>query len=70
MGGPGGSPSIGATAAPGCPVFGPTTASSIPSEFYPGSLVGDTGAARFFFLGVDKPSYRTHRIAASIVYTF
>ncbi|HSC77652.1 MAG TPA: MtrB/PioB family outer membrane beta-barrel protein [Candidatus Acidoferrales bacterium] len=70
MGGPGGSPSISATNAPGCPVFGPTPASSIPSEFYPGSLVGDTSAARYFFLGVDKPSYRTHRIAASIVYTF
>jgi hypothetical protein len=69
-GGPGGSPSIGATVAPGCPVFGPTAASSIPSEFYPGFLVGDTGAARYFFLGADKPSYRTHRIAASIQYTF
>ncbi len=69
-GGAGGSPSIAPVAAPGCPVFGPTTASSIPSVFYPGFLVGDTGAARYFFLGADKPSYRTHRIAASIQYTF
>ena len=69
-GGPGGSPSVSATTAPGCPVIGPTPASSIPSEFYPGSVVGDTSAARFFFLGVDKPSYRTHRIAVSLVYTF
>ena len=69
-GGPTGSPSISATAAPGCPVIGPTPASSIPSPFYPFFVVGDTSAARYYFLGVDQPSYRTHRIAASIQYTF
>jgi MtrB/PioB family decaheme-associated outer membrane protein len=66
----GGTPSIAATNAPGCPVLGPTTASSISSPFYPYFVVGDTGAARYFYLGADQPSYRTHRIAASIQYTF
>lgn len=69
-GGATGSPSIAPTVAPGCPVLGPTTASSIPSPYYPYFLVGDTGAARYYFLGVDQPSNHTHRIAASIQYTF
>jgi len=66
----GGTPSIAATAAPGCPVLGPTTASSISSPFYPYFVVGDNSAARYYFLGADQPSYRTHRVAASIQYTF
>jgi hypothetical protein len=69
-GGAPGSPSIAATAAPGCTVIGPTTASSISSPFYPYFVVGDTGAARYYFLGADQPSYRTHRVAAGIQYTF
>ena len=69
-GGAGGSPSIAPVVAPGCPVFGPTAASSIPSAFYPYFLVGDNSAARYYFLGADQPSYRTHRIAAGIQYTF
>ncbi len=69
-GGPTGSPSIAATNAPGCPVLGPTTASSIPSPFYPYSVVGDTGAARYYFLGVDQPSYKAHNFSASIEYRF
>jgi hypothetical protein len=68
--GPPPSPSIAATVAPGCPVVGPTTASSIPSPFYPFALVGDTGAARYYFLGVDQPSYRGHYFAATIEYHF
>lgn len=66
----GGTPSIAATVATGCPVLGPTTASSIPSPFYPYFVVGDSAAARYYFLGADQPSYRTHRVAASIQYTF
>lgn len=66
----GGTPSIAPTVATGCPVFGPTTASSPTSPFYPYFLVGDTSAARYYFLGADQPSYKTHRIAASIQYTF
>jgi MtrB/PioB family decaheme-associated outer membrane protein len=69
-GGAPGSPSIAATAAPGCPVLGPTAASSVSSPFYPYFLVGDTGSSRYYFLGSDQPSNHTHRIAASIVYTF
>ena len=69
-GGPTGSPSIAATVAPGCPTLGPTAASSIPSVFYPYFQVGDTSASRYYFLGVDQPSFRTHRVAASIQYTF
>ncbi len=69
-GGPSGSPSIAATNAPGCPVLGPTTASSIPSPFYPFMVVGDTGAARYYFLGVDQPSYKAHHFSASIEYRF
>jgi MtrB/PioB family decaheme-associated outer membrane protein len=69
-GGPTGSPSIAATNAPGCPVLGPTTASSIPSPFYPYFVVGDSASARFYFLGVDQPSFRSHTVSASIQYTF
>lgn len=67
----GGTPSIAATVATGCPSLGPTTAGPSPtSPFYPYFAVGDTGAARYYFLGADQPSYRTHRIAAGIQYTF
>jgi hypothetical protein len=69
-GGATGSPSIAATNAPGCTVLGPTTASSIPSPFYPYFVVGDTGAARYYYLGVDQPSYKAHNFSASIEYRF
>ena len=65
-----GSPSIAAIPAPGCPTFGPTAASSLPSSFYPYFLVGDTSAARYLFLGVDQPSFRAHIVAASVIYQF
>ena len=41
-----------------------------PSAFYPYSVVGDTGAARYLFLGADQPSYRAHYLAASLEYKF
>lgn len=69
-GGPTGSPSIGAVTATGCPVFGPTAATSFPIPFYPYSAVGDTAAARYFFLGVDQPSYKAHHFSASVEYRF
>lgn len=69
-GGAGGSPSVAAVAATGCPVFGPTAATSFPIPFYPFSAVGDTAAARYYFLGVDQPSYKAHHFSASIEYRF
>jgi MtrB/PioB family decaheme-associated outer membrane protein len=69
-GGAGGSPSIAAITANGCPVFGPTAATSFAIPFYPFTAVGDTGAARFFFLGVDQPSYKAHHFSASLEYRF
>jgi hypothetical protein len=41
-----------------------------PSSFYPGFVVGDTGAARYIFLGADQPSYRAHVITATLEYHF
>jgi hypothetical protein len=41
-----------------------------PSPFYPGFVVGDTGAARYMFLGADQPSYHTHIITATLEYRF
>jgi MtrB/PioB family decaheme-associated outer membrane protein len=51
---------------PGCtsPLLG------TPSPFYPFSVVGDTSATRYLFLGADQPSYRAHYLAASLEYTF
>ena len=67
---PGVSPGINPVVAPGCPLLGTTAASSIPSPFYPYFVVGDNSAAQYYFLGVDKPSFRAHSILASIQYTF
>ena len=55
---------------PPCINVGPTLASKFPSPFYPGFVVGDTGAARYVFLGVDQPSYRAHIIRATLEYYF
>jgi hypothetical protein len=56
---------------PGTPVPGCTSPLlGTPSPFYPYFLVGDTGAARYLFLGADQPSYRAHYLAASVEYHF
>jgi len=54
------------TAVPGCPSVLIGTA----SQYYPYSVVGDTSAARFLFMGADQPSYRAHYLAASMEYRF
>lgn len=41
-----------------------------PSAFYPYSVVGDTSAARYLFLGADQPSYRARYLAATLEYKF
>ena len=63
---------IGTTAAPvtGCPSGTANLSLLQPSSFYPYSVVGDTSAARYIFLGADQPSYRSHIFSASIQYTF
>ncbi|MGI9103277.1 MAG: MtrB/PioB family outer membrane beta-barrel protein [Terriglobales bacterium] len=37
-----------------------------PYPFYPFFKVGDTGAARYLFLGADQPSYHMHYFAATL----
>lgn len=55
---------------PGCttPILTTSTAfpSGSPSSFYPYFVVGDPSAARYLFMGVDQPSYRTHYISATV----
>lgn len=53
-------------AVPGCtsPLIG------TPSQFYPYFVVGDTGAARYLFLGADQPSYKAHYLATTLEYHF
>jgi opacity protein-like surface antigen len=68
------SPATG-TAVIGCParqIIGSTSPSPTftASPFYPGFVVGDTGAARYMFLGVDQPSYRVHVFTATLEYHF
>jgi len=56
---------------PGAPVPGCSSPMlGTPSPFYPYFLVGDTGAARYLFLGADQPSYRAHYLAATVEYHF
>lgn len=57
---------LAGTPVPGCtdPLIG------TPSPFYPFTVVGDTGAARFLFLGADQPSYRAHYLAVTVEYSF
>lgn len=56
---------------PGTPVPGCTSPLiGTPSPFYPFSVVGDTSAARYLFLGADQPSYRAHYLAVSLQYSF
>lgn len=62
----------GATVA-GCPSRLADYLTGLPvvgSPFYPGYVVGDTGAARFLFLGADQPSYKAHQVSASVEYHF
>jgi len=59
----------------GCPVRQLTGSTSpnptfTPSSFYPYIVVGDTGSARYIFLGVDQPSYRVHVFTATLEYHF
>lgn len=68
------SPATGA-AVIGCPAnvligAASTSPTFTPDSYYPGFVVGDTGAARYIFLGVDQPSYRVHVITATIEYQF
>ena len=42
----------------------------VASPFYPYFVVGDPSAARFLFLGVDQPSYRSHFLTATLEYRF
>ena len=53
-------------AVPGCtsPLIG------TPSPYYPFFVVGDTGASRYIFMGVDQPSYKAHYLAATLEYHF
>jgi MtrB/PioB family decaheme-associated outer membrane protein len=53
-----------------CINVGATVASLFPSPFYPGSVVGDTAAARYLFLGADQPSFRAHILALTLQYHF
>lgn len=59
---------------PGCttPLLLTNTAAPVgsPSAFYPYYVVGDTSAARYLFLGVDQPSYRSHYVAATLEFRF
>jgi MtrB/PioB family decaheme-associated outer membrane protein len=56
---------------PGAPVPGCTSPLiGTPSPFYPFFVVGDTGAARYLFLGADQPSYHAHYLAATLEYHF
>jgi len=55
---------------PPCVNVGATLAVKSPSPYYPGFVVGDTGAARYLFLGADQPSYRAHVITATLEYHF
>ena len=56
---------------PSAPTAGcPNVLLGTPSSFWPYSVVGDTSAARFLFLGADQPSYGVHYFGASIQYTF
>lgn len=52
------------------PRVNPATPTHTPSPFYPGFVVGDTGAARYLFLGADQPSYRAHYVKVSLEYHF
>ena len=53
-----------------CINVGANVAVTYPSPYYPGFVVGDTGAARYLFLGADQPSYRAHIFSASLQYNF
>jgi hypothetical protein len=53
-----------------CANVGANLSLKSPSVFYPGFVVGDTGAARYIFLGADQPSYRAHVITATLEYHF
>lgn len=56
---------------PASPVPGCTSPSiGTPSPFYPYFVVGDTGAVRYLFLGVDQPSYRVHNMSFTLEYRF
>ena len=48
----------------------PTPNPGAARPFYPGYVVGDTGSARYLFLGVDQPSYHAHVIMATLEYRF
>lgn len=69
------SPATG-TAVTGCPTrIVSSTTSATPTlspngagPFYPGFQVGDTGGARFLFLGADQPAYRVHVFTATLEY--
>ena len=65
---------IGTTATPVNPPCPITPAANllvkIPSQFYPGFVVGDTAAARFLFLGADQPSLRAHIFTFTLEYHF
>jgi hypothetical protein len=59
----------------GCPVRLLTGSTSpnptfTSSPFYPYTVVGDTSAARFIFLGADQPSHRVHTLSATLEYRF
>lgn len=53
-----------------CINVGANVAVEYPSPYFPGFVVGDTGAARYLFLGADQPSYRAHTFAATLQYNF
>ena len=55
---------------PPCVNVGPNVAARYPSPYYPNFVVGDTGAARYIFLGADQPSYRAHVLSVTVQYHF
>jgi hypothetical protein len=55
---------------PPCPFVGATLAEQLASPFYPYFVVGDTGAARYLFLGADQPSYRGHVLTVGMEWHF
>jgi hypothetical protein len=68
------SPATG-TLVNGCPVRMLTGSTSpnptfTSSPFYPYTVVGDTSAARYIFLGADQPSHHVHIISAKLEYRF
>ena len=55
---------------PPCVNVGRNVAGRYPSLYYPNFVVGDTGAARYIFLGADQPSYRAHVLSVTVQYHF